>query len=206
MFPRTLLHTCLLTVLALCSTAALAHAELTSSTPESGQTVNTAPSQVELVFSEGVEVSVSTFKVYPLPDDLAAAEAAAADDEAMAPLDDDDTSDDAASGDDDSNTGDDDGTSSDDHDDTSSDDGAEADQSDDHGLDSSSGVAAFVESVIRTEGDEAERVDTDVSSQGSEISMDLVSDLAPGWYVAMWSMLSDDGHPIEGYVTFNYQP
>ena len=188
----------LFTVLALGTSAAFAHAELVSSTPEDGETLNTAPTQVELVFSESPEASVSTFKVYPLPDDLAAAEAEAAQDEAMEPLDDtsDDSSDDTSSDDTSS-----DDSSTDDDDSASSDDTSSADS-----LDSSSSVAAFVSSVITSESDEAERVDTDVSAQGSEISIDLSTDLAPGWYVAMWRALSDDGHPVEGYVTFNYEP
>lgn len=200
------LRTPLLTLLALGATAAFAHAELESSTPDDGQTVNTAPTQVELVFSEGLETSVSTFKVYPLPDDLAAAEATAVRNENLEPID--DTSDDSHD-DDTSESG------SDDHSDASSDDHADSedhsedhsdDQSDDHGLDpDSGGVATFVASVINTEGDEGERVDTGVSSQGSEISIDLASDLPAGWYVAMWSALSDDGHPVEGYVTFNFE-
>lgn len=195
------LRTPLLTLLALGATAAFAHAELESSTPNDGQTVNTAPTQVELVFSEGLETSVSTFKVYPLPDDLAAAEATAVRNENLEPIE--DTSDDSH----DDDTGD---SGSDDHadgqDDAGSDDDHSDNQSDDHGLDpDSGGIATFVASVINTEGDEGERVDTGVSSQGSEISIDLASDLPAGWYVAMWSALSDDGHPVEGYVTFNFE-
>lgn len=200
------LRTTLLTLLACCAASALAHAELASSTPGNGETVTTAPSEIELVFSEGVEQGVSIFKVYPLPEDLAAAEASAIQDESMQPLDDsngdagDDSSDDH--GDDDHDHS---GTSSDDQGDDASDD-TTGDDSHDHSLETSSGVAAFVASVIGTEGDEAQRVDTGVSFQGSEVSLELTDDLPAGWYVAMWRALSDDGHAVEGAITFHYAP
>ncbi len=199
-------RTTLSTLLVLSTGVVFAHAELMSSTPEAGQTVNTVPTEVELVFSENVEVEFSTFKVYPLPDTLAAAEAAAASSENMVPLpddsDDDPTADMGAdSSDDDADTGD---TGTDDTNTNDHGDDVAGDDHDDTG--GSNELAAFVSSTLSTQGDEAERVDTEVSSQGSQVSIALGGDLPAGWYVVMWSALSGDEHPAEGYVTFNYEP
>lgn len=49
----------------------LAHSELTSSTPEDGETLQAAPSEVTLNFSEELETRFSTLKVYPLEADVA---------------------------------------------------------------------------------------------------------------------------------------
>ena len=47
-----------------------AHSELTRSTPESGEILQTAPTEVTLNFSEGLETRFSIFKVYPLETDV----------------------------------------------------------------------------------------------------------------------------------------
>lgn len=196
-------RTLLLTLVTLTTSAALAHAELQGSTPGDGERLSTAPTEIELVFSEAIQLDFSTFKVYPLPDDLAAAtedEEMAAD---MTPMDDhseeeggDDDHGDAATDDGTDDTNDDSAEASDDHGDDAGDDQAAAD-----------GVAAaFVEEMLPVEGDEAERVDEDATAQGSEVTLSLKGNLEPGWYVAMWSALSSDGHPVEGFVTFAYQP
>jgi methionine-rich copper-binding protein CopC len=46
--------------------SALAHAELSGSTPADGAVLSAAPAVVTLTFTEPVEVRFSTFKVYPL--------------------------------------------------------------------------------------------------------------------------------------------
>ena len=51
-------------------TAALAHAELRSSSVEDGATVTEPLTQVTLTFTEAAELGFSTFKVYPLDADL----------------------------------------------------------------------------------------------------------------------------------------
>jgi len=48
----------------------LAHSELTSSTPEDGETLRAAPSEVTLNYSEALETRFSIFKVYPLGADV----------------------------------------------------------------------------------------------------------------------------------------
>lgn len=195
-------RTALMAVLALGTGVVFAHAELASSTPEAGQTLSAAPTEVELVFSESVEVGFSTFKVYPLPDTLAEAEADASMSENMAPLpddnDDDPTADMGSSSTDDSST----------DNDTDTDDSVNSVTGDDSqgGADGGSALAAFVSSALSAQEDEAERVDTGVSSQGSQVSIALQGDLSAGWYVVVWSALSGDEHPVEGYVTFAYEP
>lgn len=56
----------------------VAHSELESSTPAANATLQTAPSEVSLSFSEAAEVRFSTFKVYPLGADIDSADAAEA--------------------------------------------------------------------------------------------------------------------------------
>lgn len=48
----------------------VAHSELESSTPAANATLQAAPTEVSLSFSEAVEVRFSTFKVYPLDADI----------------------------------------------------------------------------------------------------------------------------------------
>lgn len=48
----------------------LAHADLESSTPAANETLQVAPAEVSLTFTEAAEVRFSTFKVYPLDADL----------------------------------------------------------------------------------------------------------------------------------------
>jgi hypothetical protein len=53
---------------------ALAHADGVSSTPKAGERLKEAPGEVQIVFDEAVELSVSVFKVYRLeatPEQLA---------------------------------------------------------------------------------------------------------------------------------------
>ena len=45
---------------------ALAHAELKSSIPKAGSTIKEMPTAVQILFTEAVEVKLSTFKVYRL--------------------------------------------------------------------------------------------------------------------------------------------
>lgn len=66
-----------LTLILMLVGSALAHAELSSSTPADGAVVRAAPTVVTLTFTEPVEVRFSTFKVYPLTADLAAEDAPA---------------------------------------------------------------------------------------------------------------------------------
>ena len=54
--------------------AAAAHAELVSSTPDSGALLSQAPGQVELAFSEPLETLFSIFKVYRLDAEVDLAE------------------------------------------------------------------------------------------------------------------------------------
>lgn len=46
---------------------ALAHSDLTASSPKAGERVRTWPAEVRLSFDEAVELGASVFKVYPLP-------------------------------------------------------------------------------------------------------------------------------------------
>jgi methionine-rich copper-binding protein CopC len=205
-------HLPLFAVLALSTGAAFAHADFLSSTPENRERVTSAPSEIELVFSERLEVAFSTFRVYALPENLAQAEADTALRENTMPLgdtDDDQTDD---HGDDHGNEQDDD--HGDDHADTAGDDDGH-DSTDDTGDDSGhdqgddpsqGGLSAFVTEMLETEDDEAAHEGGDVTTQGAQVSIALASDLEPGWYVVMWRALSADEHPVEGYVTFNYQP
>lgn len=63
----------LLTLTLALAGSALAHAELSSSTPADGAVLSAAPAVVTLTFTEAVEVRFSTFKVYPLTADIAPA-------------------------------------------------------------------------------------------------------------------------------------
>lgn len=195
---------------ALITGVAFGHAELEGSTPDDGETLLTAPSDVALVFSESVELAFSTFKVYPLPSELAAT---AADPSAIIGFDDTDDTNESADDleDDSSDEGDDtsdDSTSSDSA--TGSDDSASMDGDDhnevEHSHSDDTATAAFVSDALAATGDEGERVDEDVTSQGSEVTLTLQDDLPAGAYVAMWKALSSDGHTVEGYLTFSYQP
>lgn len=193
-------HLPLFAVLALSTGAVFAHADFLSSTPENRERVTSAPSEIELVFSERLEVAFSTFRVYALPENLAQAEADTALRENTMPLgdtDDDQTDD---HGDDHGNEQDDD--HGDDHAENAGDDSGH-DQGDDS---SQGGLSAFVTEMLETEDDEAEHEGGDVTTQGAQVSIALAGDLEPGWYVVMWRALSADEHPVEGYVTFNYQP
>lgn len=53
----------------------LAHAELESAVPAPNSSLKTLPTQVEVGFTEAVEVGVSTFKVYPLEGSFRSAQA-----------------------------------------------------------------------------------------------------------------------------------
>lgn len=64
--PKSALTFALLAMMLLAPAPALAHASLQASRPVEGATV-TAPRELLLRFSEGVQLRFSTFKVYPLP-------------------------------------------------------------------------------------------------------------------------------------------
>lgn len=51
-------------LLLLLASLALAHAELRSSIPKAGSTIKDMPTAVQILFTEAVEVKLSTFKVY----------------------------------------------------------------------------------------------------------------------------------------------
>ena len=181
-------RTLVVSLLGLLGSAALAHAELETSSIEDGATLSRWPSEVSLTFSEAAELGFSTFKVYPLPPQVAAAE--------PAPTDEGDAEDH------------DDAATSDDHDD------AAAAEGDDHGDDGGHGALddaaeTLMAEVIELQDDAAARADTGVtpaSGQSETVALSLKSDLAPGAYAVMWKVLSVDSHAIEGFLTFTYDP
>jgi copper resistance protein C len=70
------------------------------------------------------------------------------------------------------------------------------------------GLAGQLLSMISEEGDETERADAGLLTEGSSktIELELKGDLAPGIYALMWRVLSVDTHVTQGFILFNYQP
>lgn len=161
---------------------ALAHAELVGSSPEDGATVTEPLTEVVLSFSGSVALDFSTFKVYPLPVEAAQAapEVGASHGEAPA--------------------------------------GDEAHAAGDHGHDPShasgadaegavnEAAATLVAQVLPLENDEGARVDTGAQADGVTVTLSLQDALPAGNYVVMWRAPSEDGHPVEGFITFTYDP
>jgi methionine-rich copper-binding protein CopC len=164
--------------------AALAHAELKGSSVEDGATVREPPSEIRLRFSEPLQVRFSTFKVYPLPvaaiedeDQIGAAHAA---DEA--------------------------GKHEHLHDDEEQSE-ARAQNEAHPALDEA--ARALVMEVLPLTDDAEARVDTGVTpGEGSsaKVTLQLQARLPEGDYVVMWRALSADGHVLEDFLTFTYQP
>lgn len=63
----------------------------------------------------------------------------------------------------------------------------------------------LVSEVLETQGDDATRADTGVSTSeatAETITLPLKADLEPGIYVVMWRVLSVDTHETQGFLTF----
>ncbi len=154
----------------------LAHAELTSSSPENGATVTVPPTEVTLSFSERVALDFGTFKVYPLP--VEAVQAAP-------------------------NVGASHGERQDaqEHGDAEH----EAEQAEPRSV-ADRAAETLVAQVIGVEDDEDARVDTGARAENSTITLSLQGALPAGDYVVMWRAPSADGHLVEGFITFSYDP
>lgn len=62
---------------------------------------------------------------------------------------------------------------------------------------------AVVEDGIKTYDAAGDPVDVDAGARDDVVSADLPDDLADGTYVVAWRVVSSDGHPIAGSLTFH---
>lgn len=70
-------------------------------------------------------------------------------------------------------------------------------------------AAELVAQVLNKKDDEAARVDrglVQTTGASATVQIKLIDDLAPGTYVAMWSVLSTDTHSTSGHLVFTYEP
>lgn len=65
-------------------------------------------------------------------------------------------------------------------------------------------AAAFAATKINLKNDADARADayTGSSSMAAKLNLPMKANLKPGPYVVMWHILSDDGHPVGGQITF----
>jgi methionine-rich copper-binding protein CopC len=67
-------------------------------------------------------------------------------------------------------------------------------------------AATLVAQVLPLQNDADARVDTGLRAEGTTLTLDLQEALPPGDYVVMWRALSEDGHLIQDFFTFVYEP
>jgi methionine-rich copper-binding protein CopC len=184
-----------------------AHSELESSTPEDGATLSGAPAEIVLTFKENVETGFSIFKVYALPADMIT-DAAASSPSATTTHDESEASSEETTSESETTKAEhtEDSTST-------SGDAATAEEGGEHGAEGGhdtldTAASAFVPTVIDLQGDEDARADAGVATTGSSntVTINLKENLAPGAYVTMFRILSEDTHTVEGFITFEIAP
>jgi methionine-rich copper-binding protein CopC len=195
---------------------AFAHSELESSTPEDGATLTEAPTQIVLNFKSDVQTGFSIFKVYPLSADMIVEASATAESgdhaEGEAHSEGEEPSSETTSSETSEHSEGTEGEHSEDeeteasHDDSATDEHSEEGEHGESGEHGAMDAAAkvFIPTVIDLQDDEAARLDTGIVETGTSktVTINLKKDLAPGAYVAMFRILSDDTHTVEGFITF----
>jgi methionine-rich copper-binding protein CopC len=185
-----------------------AHSEFESSVPEDGAALDTAPTEVVINFENNIQPTFSVFKVYAIPEDvLADAEMMPAESEPHAES---ETRSETQAHSETENQASSEGetatsASTDEHTHNESEHSeGEHSESGEHGV-MDRAAEMLIPTVIDLSGDEAARADTGLAAtqdMAKSVTINLKENLAPGAYVAMFRVLSEDTHVVEGFITF----